>query len=182
MSESPQAIESGSSGPQRRRLPLWLLLLVELALLLAITFGAYLWLQGQAMGQAPGFVASNLQGEAVSLEQSLADGPVLLRFWAVWCPNCKQEEGMIDHLAANGRVLTVATQSGGAAEVAAYLEAEALSMPTLLDPDGVLMSRYGVQGVPATFIIDREGEIRFRVMGLSSEWGLRLRLWAARWL
>jgi peroxiredoxin len=55
-------------------------------------------------------------------------------------------------------------------------------MPTLLDPEGAVLSRYGVQGVPATFIIDRDGEIRFRVMGLSSEWGLRLRLWAANWL
>ena len=88
---------------------------------------------------------------------------------------------MINRLAADGRVLTVATQSGDAADVAAYMEAEALTMPTLIDPDGDLLSLYGVQGVPATFVIDRDGEIRFRVMGLSSERGWRLRLWAARW-
>ena len=89
---------------------------------------------------------------------------------------------MINRLAADGRVLTVATQSGDAAEVAAYLEAESLTMPTLVDPDGKLAGLYGVLGVPATFIIDGDGEIRFRVLGLSSERGLRLRLWAARWL
>jgi peroxiredoxin len=182
MSDSSQTIDTRPGQPQRRRLPWWLLLLVELGLLLAIFFGVQLWLQGQAMGKAPGFVAQDLQGEEVSLEQSLAEGPVMLHFWAVWCPNCKQEQDMIDRLAADGQVLTVATQSGGATDVAAYVDAESLSMPVLIDPDGVLLSRYGVQGVPAKFIIDRDGEIRFRVMGLSSEWGLRLRLWAAGWL
>jgi thiol-disulfide isomerase/thioredoxin len=157
-------------------------LLVELGLLLAIAVGGYLWVQGQAMGPAPGFVAPNLKGEKVSLAESLAEGPILLRFWAVWCPNCKAEEPMIDRLAADANVLTIATQSGDANQVLAHLQSEGLSMPTLLDPEGAVLSRYGVQGVPATFIIDRDGEIRFRVMGLSSEWGLRLRLWAARWL
>lgn len=181
-SYSPQSAEYPSITNKRRRIPWRLLLLVEVILIIVIMFAIHLWLEQQAMGQAPEFLVQDVNGTEISLAQYLTKGPVLLRFWADWCPNCKLEEDMINRLAIEGQVLTVAIQSGSSAKVAAFLEAESLTMPTIADEDGRIANLYKVNGVPATFIIDSDGEIRFRVLGLSSEWSLRLRLWAAQWL
>ncbi|MEM6574322.1 MAG: redoxin domain-containing protein [Pseudomonadota bacterium] len=159
----------------------WLLLL-EAVLLLSMFFGARWWVAQQARGPAPAFSAQSLAGGPISLAQYVDNGPVVVRFWADWCPNCKLEHDMIDRMAKEGNVLTVAIQSGDEANVAAFLEAESLSMPTIVDSDGRLAGLYDVMAVPTTFIIDSDGEIRFRLLGLPGEWGLRLRLWAARWL
>jgi len=48
------------------------------------------------------------------------------------------------------------------------------------DPDGEIARRWGVAGVPASFVIDPEGRIASSTVGLSTEPGLRLRLWAAK--
>ncbi|MEM9386633.1 MAG: TlpA disulfide reductase family protein [Pseudomonadota bacterium] len=169
------------SKPKRRRTRLWFLLLLEAGLLLSIFFGVRLWLDQQALGQAPQFTAQRLEAGPVSLAQYTDEGPVAIRFWAVWCPNCMREHDMIDRLATEGHVLTIAMQSGEEADVAAYLDAESLTMPTIVD-DGRIAGQYGVVAVPTTFIVDRDGRIRFRLLGLPGEWGLRWRLWAARWL
>jgi hypothetical protein len=88
-------------------------------------------------------------------------------------------QGTVAGLAAELPVITVATQSGGRAEVANYQQQSHFSVPTLLDEDGELARSYGLRGVPAFFILGRNGEIRFATTGLTSIWGLRLRLWLA---
>ncbi|MEM9304259.1 MAG: redoxin domain-containing protein [Pseudomonadota bacterium] len=166
-------------APVRRRLSWQRLLLIEAALLLSMAAGVFLWLEHEARGPAHAFSATDLEGNPVSLDQYLADGPVVIRFWATWCPNCKREQHMIDSMADGGRVLTVAIQSGGERDVRAYVEAEGLDMPTIVDADGHIAIPYDVVAVPTTLIIDQDGEVRFRMLGLTGEWGLRLRLWLA---
>jgi peroxiredoxin len=77
-------------------------------------------------------------------------------------------------------VLTVALQSGEAGEIVSYLQAADLDFPVVPDPDGAIARRWGVGGVPASFVIDPEGRIAFATVGLSTEPGLRMRLWAAK--
>jgi len=74
----------------------------------------------------------------------------------------------------------VAMQSGSDDEVAQYMQKEALSFPVLNDPEGVLAAQWGVRGVPASFIVDTAGRIRFVEVGYTTGIGLRLRLWLAR--
>jgi hypothetical protein len=50
---------------------------------------------------------------------------------------------------------------------------------TVVDEDGKLAEQYGIHGVPTSYVLDGEGNIRFREVGLTSGWGLRLRLWLA---
>ena len=64
--------------------------------------------------------------------------------------------------------------------MAAYLAEHSLSMPTLVDEEGGIARGWGLNGVPATFIVGRDGQIAYAGMGYSSEIGLRLRLWWAR--
>ena len=50
---------------------------------------------------------------------------------------------------------------------------------TVLDEDGAISKRYGLRGVPAVFVLDGSGKIRFSSVGYTSELGIRIRLWLA---
>ena len=106
--------------------------------------------------------------------------PVLVHFWATWCPICKLEQGTINALSAEHPVITIATQSGDAQAVQTFMQEQHLHFPVLLDEEGTLLQRYGLHGVPATFVIDPQGRIAFREVGYTTSWGLRARLWLAR--
>ncbi len=70
-------------------------------------------------------------------------------------------------------------QSGNAAEVSQYLLEHSLHFPVIIDEEGDLARRYGVVGVPASFVIDGLGDIRFSEVGYTTGMGLRVRLWWA---
>lgn len=162
-----------------RRQRRWLLLLAELLFFAAVYFGLRAYMQrDMAGGEAPALEGRLLSGAPVRLAD-YAGRPVLLHFWASWCPVCRLEQASIQALARDWPVLTVALQSGDEAEVRAYLQAQGLQWDTLNDPDGRIAARFGVYGVPATFVIDPEGRIRFRERGYTTGWGLRARLWLA---
>ena len=77
-------------------------------------------------------------------------------------------------------MLSVAYQSGDKTEVKKHMEERGLeNWPTIVDKDNRLGDLFGVKGVPTSYIIDGEGNIRFAEVGLTSAWGLRARLWWA---
>jgi thiol-disulfide isomerase/thioredoxin len=148
-------------------------------LLLLLVFAAVQWWQARDLvqGAAPPLVGLLLDGTPYQLDP--AAGPQLVHFWASWCPVCRLEQGSIAAIAADRPVITIATTSGTAEEVGGYLAEHELSMPVLLDEDGELARAWGVNGVPATFVIDTDGNIRHALKGYATELGLRLRLWFA---
>jgi len=175
MAQRHPHLPDSSQRLRRRRWPAWLRDIVLVLLVLA----ALQWWQARdlAAGPAPPLVGHLLDGTAYQLDPGA--GPVLVHFWASWCPVCRLEQDSIAQIAADRAVITVATTSGTRDEVAAYLQEQVLRLPVLLDEDGELARRWGVNGVPATFVVDREGRIRHAGKGYSTEIGLRLRLWLA---
>lgn len=169
MSEQP---EQKPKRPLRR----WA---IDLAVIL-LAFGALQWWQTRplASGPAPELSGLTVSGQAVNLED-FRGKPVLVHFWAEWCPVCKAEQGNIQSIAEDLPVLTVAMQSGDRDAVRNHMTQEGLSFETIADPMGSISSAWGVQGVPASFVVDAEGTIRFTEIGYSTEPGLRARLWAA---
>ncbi|MSQ29004.1 MAG: TlpA family protein disulfide reductase [Dehalococcoidia bacterium] len=110
---------------------------------------------------------------------------VVLNFWATWCVPCKQEMPEFEALyrARGDRDITViainaiATDSRAAAiEFAREL---GLTFPIAFDARGEVMRAYGVQGLPATFFIDREGIVRARSLGPQDREQLRHNVRAA---
>ena len=167
---------SASPAP---RSPRWRSWLVNIALMVLIIAGVDWWKSRPlARGEAPPLAGLDLQGQWRDLRDGRGE-PVLVHFWGSWCPICRLMEGSIDAIAADHRVLTVAMQSGEAAEIGAYLQAAGLNFPVIADPNGAIARRWGVQGVPASLVIDGEGRIASVTVGLSTESGLRLRLWKA---
>lgn len=158
--------------------PGWRGFLTELLLFIVIFAGVRFWQQRDLPnGIAPPLYGQTLVGQLVDLRQLSRDKPVLLHFWTTWCPVCKLEQKSIQALSQKYTVITVATQSGDAVAVRQYLQSQGLSFPVLLDEEGELMQRYGLHGVPASFFINRRGEIAFREVGYTTQWGMQFRLW-----
>ncbi len=147
-------------------------------LLLAVLVVRAFQQRGVAEGKAPPLEGYDLQGKVVTL-QAFEGKTVLVHFWSTWCGVCQAMAGNVQKVSADYPVIAVASQSGGAAEVGAYLESEGLSLPALLDPEGRLSSDYGVSALPTSFVIDGAGRIRSAEVGYTTEMGLRLRLWLA---
>ena len=127
-------------------------------------------------GIAPNFTGNDLSNNVIMFNQYRGK-PVLLHFWATWCPVCSLEHTTISRLSKDYQVLTIASWSGDSADVRQFMQQENLHYPVIVDADGSIAKTYGVQGVPSSFIISDTGEIKFIEQGYTTEIGLRLRLW-----
>ena len=158
----------------------WFRIVVEALLIILVLFAARAWMQRDMVsGAVPEFQGNLLNGESYAL---LADKrrPLLIHFWASWCPMCELEQGSIQSISDDHAVITIAMQSGEAEEVIAYMQQEKLQFPVITDPDGIVAQRFGVRAVPSRFVIDENNNIMFRETGFTTETGLRLRLWLAK--
>ncbi len=152
---------------------------IEVLVILALFFALRVWQQRDIVtGPAPRLEGILLDGQPFSLA-ALRGKPVLVHFWATWCAICALEEKSIDALAKHYSVITVAMQSGSDFEVTSHLREKGLAFPVLNDPDGSHANDWGVSAVPASFVIDASGRIRFTEVGFTSGIGLRIRLWVA---
>lgn len=116
---------------------------------------------------APDFTAQALDGTAVRLAD-LRGRPVVLNFWATWCPPCLQElPHLMDVARRSGDRLVVLGIDNGepAATVAAFANDRGLNYPIALDLTFEITDLYRVDGLPTTFFIDQDGIIRDMMMG-----------------
>lgn len=153
---------------------------VEALVLIALILGIRAWQQqGVADGPAPPLAGVLLDGRGFDL--AAREGrPVLVYFWASWCGVCRLQQGAIRDLARDHDVVTVALRSGEAGAVQRHLAEHAAALPVLNDPRGEHAARWGVRAVPASFVVDARGQIRFVEVGYTTGWGLKWRLWWAR--
>lgn len=154
----------------------------EALILVAIIGAVTVWQnRGLASGTAPPLEGTRTDGSYVKLGGGAYMGTAqLVVFWATWCKVCRAEAGNIESVAADWPVITVAMQSGDRDEVRAYLADKGLKTPALEDDDSIISKAWNVRVVPAHFIVDGAGNIRFRVVGYTTTLGLRARLWWAQ--
>lgn len=152
--------------------------LVGFCLLAALVVGAVGYYQQRDMpsDQAPPLVGRSLEGSVLDLQQMSPQGPVLIYFWATWCPYCRVVSPAVSDLAREYQVITVAMQSGSDTELEEYLEEKELQFPTINDPSGALSASWGVRVTPTIVIVDSSGKIAWVTSGTTSKMGLKLRL------
>ncbi len=152
---------------------------LDILLVFVVVFAVQAWqTRNMPVGEAPPLEGRLLDGSKVSLADYRGK-PLLVHFWATWCPVCRTEESSLNSIARDHPLLTVATTSGAGAEVKKYMMENGLDFPVINDESGLLGSTWGIRGVPASFILDAEGKIRHLSVGYTTEWGLRFRLWLA---
>lgn len=125
-----------------------------------------------------------VQGPAPALPNiTWSKQPTLVHFWATWCPVCRAEQSNIEAVAKDHpNTVTIAMQSGDGAAVKKYMQEQGLNFQVINDPSGETSAAWGVHAVPASFIVDTEGQIRFVEVGYTTGWGLRFRLWLAQFI
>jgi thiol-disulfide isomerase/thioredoxin len=114
------------------------------------------------------FTLPTLDGKNVTLS-ALKGSVVFLNFWATWCPPCRAEmpsmEVLYQRYRGKGLVFLAVDIGEERGDVAEFMDTLGLSFPAALDSSGSVGGRYGVRGIPTTFIIDRQGQIILSTVG-----------------
>ncbi|MGF7035371.1 peroxiredoxin [Paenibacillus mucilaginosus] len=126
---------------------------------------------------APDFSAVLTDGSEVKLSDYRGKG-VLLNFWGTWCEPCVHEMPRLNeaYRAVPGVELLAVNAGESRGSMEEFADAHNLTFPMVQDPSGETADRYGVVGLPATFLIDANGRVVKRVDGelASTEDVLRL--------
>jgi len=168
----PGAIERWKEGtmPYRFAVAAMLFLLCGVALAgperVVPEGGAGAAMPGASTGPAADFTLQDLDGRPVTLGPFLGKTPVLLVFWATWCPECKAAIPEINALTTGPLAETLQIFGIDFREsrekVAQAVKSRGIRYPVLLDERGQAARAFGVVGVPTYILIGREGKVLYR--------------------
>lgn len=120
---------------------------------------------------APEYAAVTLHGDSIALAD-LRGEVVLLNVWATWCIPCRVEIPELqalheEHQERGLRVIGVTVDSRGAADdVLDFIDELGMTYDVWADPDHLVLNRFRAAGVPITVLIDRNGHIAWRHLGM----------------
>ncbi|MDB5076750.1 MAG: thiol-disulfide isomerase-like thioredoxin [Chloroflexi bacterium] len=155
------------SNRNRRQLVTWSPILIAI---IAVIVAAFLVLRpssqtpGLVGKPAPEFSLRSVNGASVSLA-SLRGHPILVNFWGTTCLPCRREVPLLQQAYEKYRaqgliVIGLDSQLEDAQSVSAFGSERNVTYPMLLDPNGAVAPTYGVNALPHSFLIDRNGVVR----------------------
>jgi cytochrome c biogenesis protein CcmG, thiol:disulfide interchange protein DsbE len=117
----------------------------------------------------PSAVFPGVTGAPVRIPESVKGKVVILHFWQIGCSSCKLEMPVMDDLYKQYQrkglevlAVNVGQKKGVVQTFAAEL---GVTYPLLIDPDGKGAALLGVTDVPRTYVVDRNGIVRYRILG-----------------
>lgn len=127
------------------------------------------------LGQpVPRYAATTLGGDSASIA-GLAGKVVLLNIWATWCHPCRDEIPYLEtlyekHRAEGFEIVGVSVDARGQdSQIRDFVKEFRMSYPIWHDPDERVQSTFLAIGVPASYLIDRQGVLRWRRIGVIRE-------------
>ncbi len=128
------------------------------------------WVMEKLVGkEAPEFTVKDLSGKNVSLS-SFKGKPILLNFWATWCPYCRKERPYLNSLyheyKDRGLVIITVSTDKSAKMVRRYVKKVPMDMVVLHDTNNKAAETYNIGSLPISFLIDRNWIIKHKSMGL----------------
>lgn len=128
--------------------------------------------------KVPAFTLPGLEDASRVLTEQQVKGPLLLNVWATWCPSCQVEHPVLLELAKNGIPIVGLNYKDVRQAAMKYLEIHGNPFKyNIYDERGDLGLDLGVYGAPETYLIDAEGVIRYRHVGVISPQNWRELLW-----
>ena len=107
------------------------------------------------------------------------DKPILIHFWATWCPTCKLESSNIDYISKHFEVVTIAVNSGGEDAIKKYIHKHNYTFKVVNDKNSSLASQFNIAGFPTTFIYDKNKKLLFSDVGYTTTFSLYIKMWWA---
>ncbi len=117
--------------------------------------------------RASNFTSHALSGEQLTLSQVLEKQPVMLYFWATWCPYCKKETpNLVDfHNKYADKIAVIGINVGvndSIAKIKNYVDEYQVHYPIIFDDESAISASYGVYGTPVFVVISQAQEILYR--------------------
>jgi peroxiredoxin len=114
-----------------------------------------------AKRQNADFTLNDIQGKPWHLHD-LHGKVVLVNFWATWCPPCRKEmpdlQALYDKYKDRGFIV-LSISDEDSAKVAPFISERNITYPVLLDPGRKVNEEFIVEGIPKSFVYDREGKM-----------------------
>ncbi len=143
------------------------------SLRLFVLFTCLFCLPGLALAVQQGqrlipFKGIDLDGKPFDLAGSIGSKPVMLIFWASWCPTCASEVPKVNRLAQQYRergMAFVAVNVGfndSVERAQSFIRRTGMTYPALFDGSGDITRPYALLGVPTVIIADKKGIVQFR--------------------
>jgi peroxiredoxin len=111
--------------------------------------------------QKADFTLTDLHGKTWTLSQ-LRGKVVLVNFWATWCPPCRKEmpdlEALYNRFKGQGLVI-LAISDEELGKVAPFIAERKITYPVMLDPERKVNEMFQVEGIPKSFVYNREGKL-----------------------
>jgi len=177
-----QAERSDAARPPRRWL-VWLERIVTVALLAFVLYrlgpqlGALAGV-GPDLGRTPDYTVVTLDGDTLRSEDLLGQ-VVVLNFWATWCAPCRIEMPSLQSLQEDRGedgviVIALSTDVGSEAPIRAFVEERGFTFAVGRATNAHRSAFGGIAGIPTTYLIDRSGVVRHRVVGYFTAPALRV--------
>ena len=114
------------------------------------------------------FQVTALDGKAVKLSDYRGK-PVLLNFWATWCGPCRYEVPFLDQInsayTSQGLVMMPVDIGENSTTIQNFMTSLNVTLPALMDANQTVSKIYSLTGIPTTLMIDKDGVIRFKLIG-----------------
>ena len=134
--------------------------------LLALPVAAFAMGNVPASSTLPGFTLQDTAGNTVNYDSYRNNNVVLVAFFTTWCPWCQDEMPLLESLYKKYKSKGFQVVGIGIEEtresLLAFTETKKITFKVLMDPDGKVATAYGVTKIPALFLVDKTGTVRFK--------------------
>jgi cytochrome c biogenesis protein CcmG, thiol:disulfide interchange protein DsbE len=133
--------------------------------------------------KAPAFTLRRLEGPGRVSLAAYRGKPVVLNFWASWCQPCKGEAAVLERdwtsYHNRGVVFLGVDYHDLPSDARRFVSAHALTFPMLEDGSGNVTSRYGINQVPETYVLNRQGRVVAHLAGPITDPGFAVKFRSA---